>query len=579
MKRTLLLSAGMAATFATVAASSARAQTPPPVTDAPPAAPPAPPPPVVAPPPPAPPPVVAPPVVVAPLPPATPPPAVAESVPPAPPAGGLAVSVTTLRLMHQKGVITDAEYESAMRDIAGSSGGAEGGDLTITVSKFAATIYGFIESDAIFDSTQSFNDDAGGTQVARQSYTLNGKTSATTYAGSNTRVQFGIRNSRFGLRVKAPSSKYFAASGVLEMDFEGATLPIGSGQPYYGTEAAYFNNPTFRARHAYLKFETPIVDILMGQYWHLYGWSAQYLPNTVEIQGLPGIVYDRTTQIRVSHAFKGSAAWFEIAVAAMRPPQRNSGTPEGTAGFQLAFPGWKGMQTINSTGTQIVPASIAVTGDIRKVAVANYAPKPTNQVTQVGESVAVDALIPIIPARPDAKGNSLTLTGELSYGHGNSDVYTSLNGGIPIAPAVPFPNPMMLNPAPAYAPDIDPGIAAFDANGNLHLIQWTTFNVGLQYYLPGLDGRLFVSGNYSRTMSNNIGTVALSQLPMGTAAAATATAESKVRDHEDWFGVNIFGDPYPGVRIGLGYSRYMDTYMDGVTAINNRAQLSGYFIF
>jgi hypothetical protein len=65
---------------------------------------------------------------------------------------------------------------------------------------------------------------------------------------------------------------------------------------------------------------------------------------------------------------------------------------------------------------------------------------------------------------------------------------------------------MMTMPAPTYTPDIDPGIAAFDANGALTLIRWTSFNVGLQYYFPGLDGRLWISGNYGRTMSSNSST-------------------------------------------------------------------------
>jgi hypothetical protein len=52
-----------------------------------------------------------------------------------------------------------------------------------------------------------------------------------------------------------------------------------------------------------------------------------------------------------------------------------------------------------------------------------------------------------------------------------------------------------------------------------------------------------------------------------------------VRAHEDWADVNIFGDPYPGVRFGLEYANFSDTYVDGVTAVNHRVQLAGFFIF
>jgi hypothetical protein len=502
----------------------------------------------------------------------TPPPPPPSPPPPGPPApaAGTPVELTTLRLMRARGILSAAEYESAMRDLADSAG-TRGGDVTVAVAGFAATLYGFVDADAIWDSTQSFSDTAGGTLVARPG----------TYAGEHARVQFGVRNSRFGIRVKSPETSWFRAAGVLEMDFEGATLPIGSGQPYYGTEAAYFNSPTFRLRHAYLKLETPIVDLLMGQTWNLYGWGSAYMPSTVEIQGLPGEIYNRTMQIRLSHTFRTSSVEVELAVAATRPPQRDSGVPEGTGGLRLAFPKVGGMQTIGATGTQISPLSIAVSGDVRKLSVAAWSAKPKDAVSATGASLAVDAFVPIIPATSSTRGNSLSLTGEVSYGHGVADLYTSLNGGVPIAPALP--NPTMQSPAPTYTPDIDPGIAAFQPTAadptaaTLHLVQWTTANVGLQYYFPRLDGRAWVALNYSRTMSANAKT--LLGTALGANAAAVSTAAGKVRDHEDWYDANLFGDPYPGVRLGLEYAHFLDTYVDGAQATNHRVQLSGFYIF
>ena len=43
-----------------------------------------------------------------------------------------------------------------------------------------------------------------------------------------------------------------------------------------------------RIRHAMFRVETPVVDVLVGQYWHLFGWQDGYHPNTTEIQGVPG---------------------------------------------------------------------------------------------------------------------------------------------------------------------------------------------------------------------------------------------------------------------------------------------------
>ena len=506
------------------------------------------------------------------------PPVATDVVPPPPPVvvapTGLTVQLSTLHLVREKGVLSQAEYESALRDITDSAGGRGDDATTLMVSKFAATLYGFVEADSIWDSTQSLNDSAGSAAIARPS----------TYAGSNSRMTFGVRNSRLGIRLKSPETSWFRASGVLEADFLGATLPIGAGQPYYGTEAAFFNNPTFRVRHAYLKFETPVVDILMGQYWHLFGWGGNYFPSTVQIQGIPGEVYNRTTQIRLSHTFKSSAVQVELAVAAMRSPQRNAGTPEGTAGLRMLFPTWTGVQTQSSTGTAIAPASIAVSGTVRKLLLPPLSGAATSSTTEYnelwGKGIAVDAFIPVIPATRATRGNSLSLNGEFSYGHGLADLYTGLTGGVS-NPALPVPAPTMATPnpvAPTYTPDLDPGIAMYNyVTGLAEAVQWTTFNVGVQYYLPGLDGRLFVTGNVLSSSSANSGDF------LGVAAnakpAAIATAQGKVRKSEMVYDANIFADPYPGVRFGLEYAHFADTYLDGITAVNHRVQFSGFYIF
>ncbi len=150
------------------------------------------------------------------------------------------------------------------------------------------------------------------------------------------------------------------------MDFLGTQLPIGSGpygtgvatNGYFGSEGTYFASPTLRTRHMNLKIETPIVDILMGQYWSLFGWQSAYNPNTVEIQGVPGELYSRTTQLRVSKTLKLNPITLEAAIAATRPVQRDSGTPDGQAGLRIAYDDWTGVQTQGSTGTTISPALV-----------------------------------------------------------------------------------------------------------------------------------------------------------------------------------------------------------------------------
>ena len=448
--------------------------------------------------------------------------------------------------MRDKGILSQAEFDSALHDLSETEGqrAAQGG--TFVVGKWATTLYGFVEADAISDSTRSFNDSAGNAQVAR----------AGTPNGDNYRFTMATRNSRIGLRMKAPEVAGVRVSAMLEMDFLGTQLPVGSAQPYQGSEAAFYTNPTFRTRHMNLKVETPVVDVLFGQYWQLFGWQSTYNPNTVQIQGVPGQVYARTPQLRVMKTVKVHPITFEVAIAASRPVQRDTGVPDAQGGFRLAVDTWTGAQTAGSTGSQISPLSVAATALARRVEVDAFSASPKTTVERVMSAFAVDGFVPIVPADKKHKDNSLSLNGEYATGYGFADMYTGLTGGVSF-PALP-------NPAQSYTPNIDNGIVTYDSSGLLHGIGWTSYLVGAQYYLPGVDGRLWISGNYSHIESVN-------SHFYGTPAKITAA--------EDWFDVNLFGDPTPALRLGLEYSNFNTMYVDGIHAINHRVQLSGFFLF
>jgi hypothetical protein len=223
----------------------------------------------------------------------------------------------------------------------------------------AADLYGFLEFDAIHDSTQSFNDLAGNGAIARDNH-----------AASHQTTTFGVRNSRIGFKMKGPDSEDIRTSAIVEMDFFG-------NQPSGIAEAALFVNPGFRIRHFALKLETPIVDIMFGQYWQLFGWQSMFHPNTVEIQGMPGQVYSRSPQIRVSRTIKTDDINIEVAVAAVRPARRDSSTPDGQAGLRLVLNQWKGLHTAGSTGTAIDGLSVGVSGVYRHVEVAELSASPT----------------------------------------------------------------------------------------------------------------------------------------------------------------------------------------------------------
>jgi hypothetical protein len=175
--------------------------------------------------------------------------------------------------------------------------------------------------------------------------------------------------------------------------------------------------------------------------------------------------------------------------------------------------------------------------------------------------VAIDGYLPIIPATKDRKDNALSFNGEFASGYGMADFYTGLTGGAGF-PGVP--NPTNATPAPAYTANIDPGIVTYNAAGDLHYIQWTSFLVGLQYYLPATNGRAWISGNFSHMTSANLPSLA---------------TRAKVRADEYWYDANLFVEPVTAVRVGLEYANFRDVYGDGTDATNHRFQLSGFFLF
>lgn len=452
--------------------------------------------------------------------------------------------------MHDKGILSEKEFESAMHDMADTTGSRAMESNSVVLGKWATTLYGFVEADSIFDTTQSLNDLAGNSQIAGPS----------SYAGYHSRTQFGARNSRIGLRMKAPETGGVRVSGVVETDFLGTqTIGYAAGTGNVVSENQYFTSPMLRIRHMYVKAETDVVDVLLGQTWELFGWQSVYHPNTVEIQGVPGQIYSRTPQIRISKSIKTEPVTLELAVAANRPIDRNSALPEGQAGIRLAINDWKGVQTAGAAATSIMPASIAFTGDLRRITVPSLATigGPAGDVGKTGAAGAIDAFLPVIPGSRGHMGNSLSLNGEFASGYGDADLYTGLTGGTTLAGGLTLPA--------TYTQDLDNGIASFTSTGALNLIQWTSYLLGLQYYLPGANGDVWISGNFSHMESSNTPTL--------------YPGSAKVRGAEDWWDANLFFNATPALRLGFEYAQFIDHYVDGSSPLNQRVQFSGFFLY
>jgi hypothetical protein len=417
------------------------------------------------------------------------------------------------------------------------------------MGKWQTTLYGFVEFDAIHDSTQpgltSINDSQGNAALTRPG----------TYQAGNGQTLFGARNSRIGFKLGAPETDGIKTSAVLEMDF------LGNQPTSTASQAALIGNPTFRIRHMALRVETPVVDALLGQYWQLFGWQSAFHPNTVEIQGVPGQIYSRAPQARLSKTIKSDAVNFDVAIAAARPASRNSETPDGQAGLKLTFNDWKGLHTAGGAGTAVDGLSIGVSGVARHFVLPGLS--GIHQSRTNGWGVSIDGLIPVIPATMQHRENALTLTGSFVTGTGISDLYTGLNGGVSF-PAPP--NPTMAMPAPTYAADIDNGMVTYDGDGHVHTIDWQSYILGLQYSLPP-SGKVWVSANYSGMKSDN------------AASYVNAAGKSKIFDRSYWADANVFCDVTDAVRLGAEYAFFHQTYADGVAAKNTRLQFSAFYLF
>jgi hypothetical protein len=365
---------------------------------------------------------------------------------------------------------------------------------------------------------------------------------AGTYAGTHPREQFTANNSQLGLRIGAPAYRDMRASGQVEMDFFGV-LPADA------TEQTIYTLGTVRMRLFYLKLETPIFDLLAGQTYDLFAWGgAGFNPASIAFLGLAGQIYHRQPQVRLSKSVSNAFGALDVAVAAVRPVQRDSGVPDLEAGIRLAATRWNGVTTQGFGQPALAPLALGLSAVGRRFAVAEFLPNPGEPKVVFGGGLAANVVLPVVPAKSAAaRGNALTITGEFSIGTGISDLYTALTGGA-LFPTLP--NPGSLVPPPLYRPNIDPGIVTFDANGNLKTINWWAVLVGVQYYLPVDDGRIWLSANFSRLESTNL------------ASLTPEASRGGIFIQQDYFDANVFDALTPAVQLGISVQGTRQTFGD-----------------
>jgi hypothetical protein len=258
-----------------------------------------------------------------------------------------------------------------------------------------------------------------------------------------------------------------------------------------------------RIRHAYLKLETAVVDVIAGQYYDLFGWNGSFYPATVGYLGVPAQVYHRNPQLRLEKKISAGDLDVTLAVAGVRPGQRDSGIPDVQGGLKVAYNGWSGASMAGFGRPSLSPISVGISGLYRQFEVPAFRSEPGSEAVKAkGWGIAAQALLPIVPVKDiEDHSNALTATGEFSTGTGIADMYTFMDGGsrFPL-----LPNPTNLIPAPVYPSNVDPGLVTFDRNFSLKTVNWQAIVVGAQYYLPIGGGKVWLAGIYSQVKSNNI---------------------------------------------------------------------------
>jgi hypothetical protein len=460
--------------------------------------------------------------------------------------------------------------------------------VTVTSNKVKdlnLRIYGFIETDAIADTTQGFNEEQDNnlvpthTAVSASNTNLLTNNNANNWAGEHNRSQGSIRNSRLGFDLTLPkTSGGLATEAVFEMDLMGNqadnTTP-GSGGPNANgsnqTEGNFFNNPTLRVRHAYMNLTyNDSLNAKIGQYWSLLGWQPYYFPGETIVMPAVGQLYRRFVQARATYTGSiADEATVEIAADAAKPPEMNSGNPETHAGLRLASTHYKAA-SIGGASTSMVGLSAGVSGAAIPIATAGIG-NPT------GYAYAVDVAIPII-ASPDGKerGNNLIAMGEFMEGQGV--------GGLELAGAsMGVSGVTTASQGAAAGTAIDSGIAGINLGGNVELIKLRSWRYHLQYVLPG--GNWAVSGGYAQVEGMNLSSFASSG-PTGANAAVIATSAfiksyAGIAPKLQYGYVSVFWDALGWLRFAGEMNQTRDTYNDPNNrfATNNRYQLSAFFIF
>lgn len=425
-------------------------------------------------------------------------------------------------------------------------------------------LYGFVEADSIYDTTQSLTEEPDNNLIQRRTVApgSGGASTANNIAGQRGREEMSVRNSRLGGEITIPTTDSgWKTKGIFEIDFlgnQGVTTAPGT-TPGTQTENNFFNNPALRVRHAYVDLTKGELNYKIGQTWSLFGWQPYYFPGETGVLPTPGMLYRRFAQGRVTDTHRIADGWnLETAADAAKPAEMNSGSPEWQGGVRVVSTKITGA-SINGAYTSMVGLSAALSGVLVPT-------RTTNIGNPTGQGAAFDFFIPIIPSSDGkSRDNTLVLGGEAGAGTGIGGLeYAGLSLGVPGLGAT----------APGADGGIDPGIGGVNSAGDFQLLQVRAFRAHLQYSLK----QWATSFGYSQVEARNLS--AFSSLLTNNAAQNLALVNGLAPKIQYGY-VSVMYDPLDWLRFSAEVSQTRDTYNDANNryAANNRYELSAYFKF
>ena len=454
------------------------------------------------------------------------------------------------------------------------------------VSRWLVMVYGILQLDAIYDSTNSFNNWPFNSGAANSHTVETNALPPTTNPSLGQTVDrpafgFDANNSRLGFAISSPSYEGYKIRGLLEMDFLNTPgeCQYGGGFPCGNNSGpGLFQFPVPRIRLAFADISNNVWgNLLIGQYWSLFGWRPYYMYNSLQIVSGPGSPTAWFPQMRSYHIFSfahGNKS--EAAAAVMMPPSESFGIPAFVEGLKWVNTHWMGEDTLGNSAKGPSPLSIGFS-DVQTTYNGSFIPVaggPSQTFHKITSAYAVDLLLPIIPIRNDSPGNNLTLAAEYTYGQGDAWLFPNLTFGLGSYAGTAGPAGV---PSPGLIPAGN-GVIQGNAFVPLNL---ETFYLNLQYYFPD-EAKTWISFGVAGDVGTNLQALANGIGPQKLGGGVSSNGLYKYLapwTRNTYSFVNISHDLTPAVRVSMEYGVYNTLYTTGVNADDQRIMMSWFYFF